>query len=68
VRPIGDWSMSIDLVEEFEPSMRSCGAGMFARAVELARQRLVERLDHSVDLPPPETPVTQVKVPSGISP
>jgi hypothetical protein len=45
VRPIGDWSMSMILSRMLEPSMRSCGRRMLARAVQPARRRLVERVD-----------------------
>jgi hypothetical protein len=56
------------LVEMLEP--RRCGHARrrLARVVQArAPMRLVERLDGELDLPPPDTPVTQVKVPSGIS-
>ncbi len=45
MRPIGDWSMSITLSICSKPSIRSCSAGIFARAHDAARGRLVERLD-----------------------
>src|ERR1700742_2176366 len=49
------------------PSMRSCGA---APSLALLSLRAIARYSVSiskVDLPPPETPVTQVNRPSGIS-
>ena len=56
-----------DLVEMLDAFDAVERGGGFAGAVEAARQRLVERVDHKVDLPEPETPVMQVKSPKGIS-
>ena len=63
VRPIGDWSMSITLSKCSSPSTLSWGAGA---AEALFSRRAAARYSVSmvkVDLPPPETPVMQVKVP-----
>ena len=45
MRPIGDWSMSMTLSRCSRPSILSCGAGVFACAVQAARGGFVERLD-----------------------
>jgi hypothetical protein len=55
-----------DLVEMLDAFERGMRAGMLARIVELLRQRLVERLDDQRGLAEPDTPVTQVKAPSGM--
>ena len=46
--------------------MRSCGAGGSLAPFRLRAAALYSVSMTSVDLPPPETPVTQVKSPSGI--
>ena len=56
-----------DLVEMLDAFDAVVRGGGLAGIVEPPRQRLVERVDSSVDLPPPDTPVTQVNRPSGIS-
>ena len=67
MRPIGDWSMSITLSRYSRPVTFSCAAGEDAGAVEVARGGGVERVDGEASTcPSRETPVTQVKVPSGI--
>ena len=45
--------------------MRSCGAGTSPAPISRRAAALYSVSTTSVDLPPPETPVTQVKVPSG---
>jgi len=67
VRPIGDWSMSMILSICSSPSMRSCGAAPSLALLSLRATALYSVSINSVDLPPPETPVTQVNSPSGIS-
>ncbi len=47
--------------------MRSCGAGTSPEPISRRAAALYSVSTTSVDLPPPETPVTQVKVPSGNS-
>jgi hypothetical protein len=61
VRPIGDWSMSMTLSRNSRPSMRSCGAGCSRALFSLRAAALYSVSMISVDLPPPETPVMQVK-------
>ena len=46
--------------------MRSCGAGCSRAWVSLRAAALYSVSMVRVDLPPPETPVMQVRVPSGI--
>ncbi len=45
--------------------MRSCGAGTSPDPIKRRAAALYSVSTTSVDLPPPDTPVTQVKVPSG---
>ena len=57
-----------DLVDVLEPLDAVVRGGGLRGAVELARHRACRACrPASVDLPPPETPVTQVNRPSGIS-
>ena len=65
VRPIGDWSMSMTLSRCSSPSIASQGAGVWRAPFSRIEAVLNSVSMVSVDLPPPETPVTQVKVPSG---
>ena len=46
--------------------MRSCGAGASEALLSLRAAALYTVSMSRVDLPPPETPVMQVNVPSGI--
>src|SRR5665213_93324 len=59
--------MSMILSMCSRPSMRSCGAGASDAPFNLRATALYSVSISSVDLPPPETPVTQVNRPSGIS-
>jgi hypothetical protein len=68
VRPIGDWSMSMTLSKCSSPSIRSCGAGASEALCSRRAAALYSVSTVKVDLPPPDTPVMQVKVPTGISP
>ena len=45
--------------------MRSCGAGTSPAPISRRAAALYSVSTTSVDLPPPDTPVTQVNVPSG---
>ena len=67
VLPIGDWSMSITLSSLSLPVMFLCFPGMvLARFKSLAS--LLYRISLTSELlPDPETPVTQVTTPRGIS-
>src|SRR5207244_996343 len=59
--------MSMTLSRNSRPSMRSCSAGC-SREPMMRREAALNNVSiRKVDLPPPDTPVTQVKVPSGIS-
>ena len=63
---MGDWSMSMTLSSASMPSMPSCAPGR-VRARFRSRERALRTISlTSVDLPEPETPVTQVKTPSGM--
>ncbi len=65
MRPIGAWSTEITLSKCSSPLMASCGAGSVC---EPYRWRLSAGYSVSltrVDLPEPETPVTQVSRPTG---
>ena len=65
VRPIGDWSMLMILSIWLRPSTPSWAPGRsFAWCRRLATEWWSVSLT-SVDLPEPETPVTQQKTPSG---
>src|SRR6266436_1280479 len=59
--------MSITLSRCSSPSMRSCGAGASEAPLSLRAIALYSVSTNSVDFPPPDTPVTQVNRPSGIS-
>src|SRR5512139_3579014 len=67
VRPMGDWSMLITLSTNSRPDTDACAPGRSREPKILwARARWsVSRT--SVDLPEPETPVTQVMSPNGIA-
>src|SRR5512143_3525139 len=65
VRPIGDWSTLITLSKNSRPWISPCGAGSADepyrwRATAVYRVSLI-----SVDLPDPDTPVTQTNSPTG---
>ena len=67
MRPIGDWSMLMILSIWLSPSMPSWAPGRsFAWCSRLATAWCRVSLTR-VDLPEPETPVTQQKTPSGIA-
>ena len=59
--------MSITLSSRCNPSIVSCSAGVARALLSLRASDLYNVSISKVDLPPPETPVTQVNVPSGIS-
>src|SRR6185437_873492 len=59
--------MSMILSMCSRPSMRSCAAGASEAPFNLRATALYSVSIKSVDLPPPDTPVTQVNRPSGIS-
>ena len=66
VRPMGDWSMSMTLSRCLAPSMPSCSpARSLVPRLRRAAMPLCRISLTSVDLPEPETPVTQVKAPTG---
>ena len=65
VRPIGDWSMLMILSTWSSPLMRRCAPGRcFARWSRFATALNSTSLT-SVDLPDPDTPVTEQNTPSG---
>jgi len=67
VRPIGDWSMLMTLSRYSSPST-SLTAPAFSRLRYSRWLRVLCRVSITrVDLPDPETPVTQVMTPRGIS-
>ena len=66
MRPIGDWSMSTILSRWLDAVEAAVHAGMLARAVQPLASALYSVSTISVLLPLPDTPVTQVKVPSGM--
>ena len=68
VRPIGDWSMSIILSTSSVPLKPLNGFGIFLDLLlfKVRFKALYKVCKTRVDLPLPETPVTQVKLPSGI--
>ena len=67
MRPIGDWSMSMTLSRNSRPVRWLCGAGL-TRA-PFSRRAIAWYIVSiiSVDLPPPDTPVTATNSPSGTS-
>ena len=67
MRPIGDWSISTILSRNSTPSSPPSGAGCSRALLSRLASALYRVSTIRVDLPPPETPVTQQKVPSGIS-
>ncbi|MPN43956.1 hypothetical protein SDC9_191517 [bioreactor metagenome] len=66
MRPIGLWSMSIILSRYSSPSMALCFPGRVFMRFKSAPSFLKIISFTSDDLPLPDTPVTQVNVPSGI--
>jgi len=65
VRPIGDWSMSMTLSSSSMPLSVLYGAGCSRAFISFFATALYSVSTTSVDLPPPDTPVTQLNVPSG---
>ena len=65
VRPMGDWSMSITLSMCSSPSMRSCAPGRRGRRPSRPARVFSSTSLTSVLLPEPDTPVTQVRAPTG---
>ena len=59
VRPIGVWSMSITLSKQSIPSTASCAPGFVRVLLSRFASALKTISLTSVDLPEPETPVTQ---------
>ena len=66
MRPIGDWSMSMTLSRCCAPSIRSWAPGRSCARWSIWASARYRMSLTRVDLPEPDTPVTQVKVPSGI--
>ena len=67
MRPIGLWSMSITLSSCSSPSMASCSPGSSRALFSLRATARYSVSIRNVDLPPPDTPVTAVNRPSGMS-
>ena len=65
MRPIGDWSMSMTLSRCSSPLIARAGAGVWRAPFSRIDAVLNSVSMVSVDLPPPDTPVTQTKRPSG---
>jgi len=67
VRPIGDWSMSITLSNASKPNTSRWAPGLTrVRCTRLASDLKITSLT-SVLLPDPDTPVTQMNLPTGSS-
>ena len=67
VLPIGRWSISITLSRNSRPLIVSQGAGVCLAPFKRIEAVLNKVSIVSVDLPPPDTPVTQISLPSGKS-
>ena len=63
---MGDWSMSMTLSRNSSPSMPACFPGRVLARFRSAASRLNRISLTREDLPEPDTPVTQVKVPRGM--
>jgi len=64
---MGRWSMSMTLSRCSSPLIVSQGAGVWRAPFNFIDAVLNRVSMVSVDLPPPETPVTQTNLPSGKS-
>ena len=67
VRPIGFWSISITLSKTSIPSTPACAPGLTRARLSRFASALKTISFTSVDLPEPETPVTQMNLPTGNS-
>ena len=67
VRPIGFWSISITLSNTSIPSTPACAPGLTRARLSRFASALKTISFTSVDLPEPETPVTQMNLPTGNS-
>src|SRR5439155_15276036 len=65
VRPIGDWSTRTSLSTLSSPVTRVCRPGTCRAPLSLFASTDARMSLTSVDLPEPETPVTDVSTPSG---
>ena len=65
VRPMGDWSMSMTLSSCSSPSIRSWAPGRVGRRLSRPDSAFSSVSLTSVLFPEPDTPVTQVRAPTG---
>ena len=65
VRPMGDWSMSMTLSKCSSPSIRSWAPGRVGRRLSRPESAFSSVSLTSVLFPEPDTPVTQVRAPTG---
>src|SRR3954453_1722620 len=65
VRPIGFWSISITLSKTSIPSTPACAPGLTRARLSRFASALKTISFTRVDLPEPETPVTQMNLPTG---